>query len=90
MRGAGMGQGDSGELGMAPSMVWHPSRQTPAAGQGPLDRLWRGGLTLGDGGVYGLYGEGVSQAEEGKLSELSAPKIRTFPFLVEAHFKHKP
>lgn len=34
----------------APSMVWHPSRQTPAAGQGPLDRLWRGGLRLGDGG----------------------------------------
>lgn len=75
-------------------MVGHPSRQTPAAGQGPLDRLWRGAYELwGEsqtvGGVMGYWGGG-SQAAEGRLSELAAPKVRTFPFLVEAHFKHKP
>lgn len=70
-------------------MMWHPSRRTPAAGQGPLDRLWREGLRLWRGRGYGLCGGG-SQAVEGRLSELAAPKVRTFLLLVEAHFKHKP
>lgn len=50
--------------------------------------MWSGGSQAVEGGSQAM--EGGSQAVEGSLSELAAPKVRTFPFLVEAHFKHKP
>lgn len=64
----------------------------------PADKLlldqdmWRGRPRAVDGEVSRVMevGVGVSQAVEERLRELAAPKVRIFPFLVEAHFKHKP